>query len=319
VIAAEHHDPAFIWTSWRHLSSPYGELFTLLSYPLALVSLGVAYWILKVVTVALALAFVWLVYKVACQLGRDPRLAVLFVAINPIVLLYEVGGFHNDPFMLVPAMGAISLLLAKRYRLAGAMLMAAISVKFTMLLLLPFLVLAAPGARQRIQMLLGAALAAVPMVVLSVIAFGASLPNLSDQSRILTPYSIVNLAGWVLGLGGATQGLILLASVALVGAVAFAVVRVAQGRYDWLTAAGWCTVGLLASLSWLMPWYVIWLLPLAAVVASDRLRTVSLVLTVFLVMTFMPLTGTVLSELHVNPMSSPVGHASTVFERRHQS
>jgi hypothetical protein len=34
-------------------------------------------------------------------------------------------------------------------------------------------------------------------------------------------------------------------------------------RRDWLSGAGWATLALLASLGWLMPWYVIWLLPLA--------------------------------------------------------
>jgi hypothetical protein len=314
VIASEQHDPVFVWTSWHHLSSPYGELFTLITYPLALISLPLAYWILKASTVALVLVFVWLVYKVACQLGRDPRLAVLFVAINPIVLLYEVGGFHNDPFMLVPAMAAISLLLARRYRLAGAMMLLAISIKFTMVLLLPFLLLAAPGVRARLRLLAGAALTAAPLIAVSVVAFGASLPNLADQSKIITPYSVLNLFGWLIGLGGAPTGLIALAAVALVIVIAFAVVRVAQGRYDWVTAAGWCTVALLASLSWLMPWYVIWILPLAAVVASVRLRAAALVFTVFLVLTFMPLTGTVLQSMGVNALASPVGHAAAVFD-----
>jgi hypothetical protein len=231
------------------------------------------------------------------------------------VLMYEVGGFHNDPFMLVPAMGAISLLLARRYKFAGALLMVAISVKFTMVLLLPFLLLAAPGMRQRLQFLIGSAIAAVPLVLVSLLAFGLSLPNLSDQSRLITPFSILNLAGWLIGLGGAAPALIVLASVALVGAVAFAARRVFQERLDWLTAAGWCTIALLASLSWLMPWYVIWVLPLAAVVASDRLRKAALVLTVFLVFTFLPLTGTVLSKLNVNAMSSSVGQKSTVLEK----
>jgi hypothetical protein len=316
VIAAEQRDPVFVWTSWRHLASPYGELFTLLTYPLALISLPLAYWILKSVTVLLALTFVWLVYRVARQLGRDPRFAVLLVAINPIMLMYEVGGFHNDPFMLVPAMGAISLLLARRYKLAGALLMVAISVKFTMVLLLPFLLLAAPDLRRRLQLVAGSALAAVPLVVVSLLAFGFSLPNLSDQSTLITPYSIPNLAGWVLGLGGAAPALIALASVALVGAVGFAVVRVYQGRYSWVTAAGWCTIGLVASLSWLMPWYVVWVLPLAAVAASQRLRTAALVLTVFLVLTFMPLTGTVLSELNVNVMSGHVGQKASALNQR---
>jgi hypothetical protein len=316
VIAAEQHDPVYQWTSWHNLASPYGELFTLLTYPLALVSLPLAYWILKSVTVALALAFVWLVYKCACQLGRDPRLAVLIVAVNPIMLLYEVGGFHNDPFMLVPAMAAISLLLARRYRLAGAVLMLAVAIKFTMVLLLPFLLLAAPAGRKRVQMLIGFVLAAIPLAVVSVAAFGLTLPNFAQQSRVVTPFSILNLLGWLIGLGGAAPGLIRFADVVLVAVIAFAIARVVRRRLDWLSAAGWCTVALIVSLAWVMPWYVVWLLPLAAISASARLRTTALALTIFLVLTFMPLTGTAFTNAGINPMASHVGRAAASLSQR---
>jgi len=41
---------------------------------------------------------------------------------------------------------------------------------------------------------------------------------------------------------------------------------------DWVRATGWAAFGLLVASSWLMPWYVIWALPLAAV-TRDRLLT----------------------------------------------
>jgi hypothetical protein len=39
----------------------------------------------------------------------------------------------------------------------------------------------------------GAALAALPLALMSVALFGFSLPNLAGQSDLLTPYSIANL------------------------------------------------------------------------------------------------------------------------------
>ena len=102
VIGVEFHDPVFRFTTWHHLRSPYGHLFTAITYPIAMLPIPVAYWVLKVLTVLLSLAFIWLVWKCATLLGRDPRFAVLFVAANPIYLIYAVGGFHNDFFMLVP-------------------------------------------------------------------------------------------------------------------------------------------------------------------------------------------------------------------------
>src|SRR5205807_6974105 len=67
-IADAAHDPVFRLTTWHHLHSPYGPLFTALSYPLAFTSLPVAYWTLKLVTVLMSLAFVALVWQCARQL-----------------------------------------------------------------------------------------------------------------------------------------------------------------------------------------------------------------------------------------------------------
>ena len=52
VIKQEMFDPVYRFTSWHNLRSPYGPLFTAITYPLAFVSLPVAYWMLKIVTVA---------------------------------------------------------------------------------------------------------------------------------------------------------------------------------------------------------------------------------------------------------------------------
>ena len=75
-------------------------------------------------------------------------------------------------------------------------------------------------------------------------------------------------------------------------------------RGDWVSRAGWATLALIASLAWLMPWYLIWLAPLAALGASPALRRAMLALTAFLVLTFMPATGIYLS----NHGTRPAGH-----------
>ncbi len=208
MIADEIHDPVYRFTTWHHLHSPYGELFTVITYPLAWLPLPVAYWVLKVITVLMSLAFIALVGICARLLGRDPRFALLFVAANPIFLMYAIPGFHNDFFMLVPSTAAVALLLARRDRSAGAMLMVAVAVKFTAGLLLPFLLLAARPSFRRVRIIEGAVLAGIPLLGLSLALFGLSLPNLSDQATLLTDWSIPNLFGLVIGIGGGTHGLL---------------------------------------------------------------------------------------------------------------
>ncbi len=223
VIKQEFFDPIYGFTTWHNLRSPYGSLFTALTYPLAFVSIPLAYWGMKLSAVLLSLGFLALVWQCARQLGRDPRYALVFVALNPIYLIYAVGGFHNDFMMLVPSMAAISFVLARRDRLAGAALVFAIAVKFTAVLLLPFLLVAVATRERRLRVIAGAALAAVPMIALSLALFGFSIPNLSDQSSLLTDFSIPNIVGLAIGVGGGTPALLKVAIVCVVLVVAYEV------------------------------------------------------------------------------------------------
>jgi len=310
-IANEYFDPVYYFATWRHYHSPYGQVFTVLTYPLGLMSLSASYWVLKVGIVLLMGAFIALVWKCARQLGYDPRFAVVFVALNPLILLDDVGGFHNDPVMLVPMMGAISLLLARRYRWAGAALAVAIGVKPTIVLLLPFMMLAARPARQSLQVLLGTVLGAIPLVIVSIALFGLSMPNVADQSIIVTPLSVVNLAGVALHLGGASPGVEEASKIVLVLFVGgLLVTAITRGRPDWLSGAGWATLALLVCTAWLMPWYIVWVLPLVAISASRRLRRAMAVFMVFALISFLPLTAMLLGRWHINLMNSPADEAA---------
>ena len=320
-IALEPHDPVYGFSTWYDLHSPYGPLFTAATYLLPFGTLAPAYWLIKVTTVIASLGFLALVWVCARRLGRDPRFPLLFVAANPIYLVWAIGGFHNDFFMLIPATGAIALLCGgvgsdRRVhpRWAGAVLMVAVAVKFSAVLLLPFLLVAVPRSRQRRDILVGAILAAIPLAALSVALFGLNLPNLQDQSTLLTGFSIPNLFGLLIGIGGGTPGLLRLAKVVLV----LVVLVLLRRRGDWISRAGWATLALLASLGWLMPWYVIWALPLAALGTSPRLRRATLTFGAFLILTFVPVTAIYESQHGINLLSGSAGQAAQTFAQKLQ-
>jgi hypothetical protein len=313
VIAQEVHDPVYRFTTWHHLHSPYGPLFTAVTYLLPIGSLAASYWLLKVTAVLASLAFLALVWQCARQLGRDPRFALVFVAFNPIYLVYAIGGFHNDFLMLVPSTGAIALLLARRDRSAGAVLMLAVAIKFTAILLLPFLFVAVRPARRRmLHIIEGSLAAALPLAALSIAVFGFSIPNLQDQSTLLTDFSIPNVLGLVLGVGGGAPVLLRIIDVAVVAAI----VILLRQRGDWISRAGWATLALIISLAWLMPWYVIWLTPLAALGSSVRLRRASLAVTVFLVVTFLPATSIYMTSHNLSPLNTHAGQVSSALQRK---
>jgi hypothetical protein len=322
VIGQEAHDPVFRFSTWHNLHSPYGPLFTAGTFALPTGSLSTSYWLLKAVTVSASLGFLALLWRCARQLGRDPRFVLAFVALNPIYMIFAIGGFHNDFFMLLPATAAIALVTAVgkdedaaplRDLGAGAVLMLAVSVKFTAILLLPFLLVAVGSGRRRLRILAGALLGAIPLALLSIALFGLSLPNLQDQSTLLTQFSIPNVVGLALGIGGGSP---LLLRVADVGVAVAVVLLLLRHRGDWVSRAGWATLALIASLAWLMPWYLIWLTPLAALGTSRALRRAALVLTVFLIVTFVPATGIYLTRHGIDPMATAAGHASNVLQHK---
>ncbi len=113
-ISEPHSDPAFLLSNWHELLSPYGPLFTLLTF--ALVPLGVAgaFWAVKGILVVTSLGVVYLVWRCAELLGRDPVRAVVFVGLNPVVLVFGLGGDHNDFITVFFVMLGIYLLLRAR-------------------------------------------------------------------------------------------------------------------------------------------------------------------------------------------------------------
>jgi hypothetical protein len=312
-ISAETYDPVFQLSSWHDLKSPYGELFTMLSYPLGLIGLATAYWIVKVVTVALSLGFVWLIERCAVRLDADPRRAVAFVALNPIFIVYAVGGFHNDFFMLVPMMGALLLVLSGRDRAAGACLMAAIAVKFTAVILGPFLLVALATWPRRRRFVEGGAIAFVPIAAASLALFGTSLPNLSQQSTLLTNFSAPNLVGLIFGVGG-SKAVLHIATVLLLAVIAYLLVR---RRERWLEGAGWSTVALILSLSWVVPWYVVWMLPFAVLGRSAGLRRAAVLLTVYMLLTFAPSTTQFMNDHDLSLLTiTKAGRAALSLQHR---
>jgi Glycosyltransferase family 87 len=306
VIAGEVYDPAYLFAGWHHLSSPYGPLFTALTYPLAWLPLSAAFWVIKVVITLCSLGLLALVYRCARMLRRDPRYVLAFVALNPIYFVYALGGFHNDFLMLLPAFAAILLVLSGRDRSAGVLLVAAIAIKFTMLLLLPFLLVAVKPFRRRLRLILGAVMGAIPLIALSIVLFGTSLPNLQDQTSNLTEFSVPNVVGDIIGAGGGAPWLLHVADVLLVLTVLLMLVR----RGDWLSRTGWAVFALILSLAWVMPWYLIWLTPLAALGTSIRLRRATIVLSLFMLVTAVPFTYWFLADRGINPLGGAAGKAS---------
>jgi alpha-1,6-mannosyltransferase len=297
-----HTDPSYALGNWHHLRSPYGPLFTLITY--ALVPLGVkgSFWALKLLMAAASLGTLALVWKAARALGRSEVAAVALVAFNPIVLIWGLGADHNDALMMLFVLLAVYVALRGAWGGAGAALVAAVFIKASAAVLLPLLLAAGSGRR----LLFGALVGAAGLALASIGVFGLHLPDLVTQSRLVTAIGIPNLVGLALGQGGETVGLQFAFGLLVALTVAGSTIWVRRGG-DWIAACGVSMLVLVISLSWAAPWYVLWILPFAALSAGRRLRATVIVLGAYFILAFMPAAALLAGDAGFRPADTPLG------------
>jgi len=287
--AAAPHDATYPYVGWHGATTVYGPLFTLGSYPLGALGLSGALWTAKAMTALASLGCTALVWACARRLGREPLPAAMFVGLNPVLLVYGVGGAHNDLLMMLLALSSLYLVLAGR-EVGGAVTIAgAAAVKLSAGLLLPFLLIRAHRPRRA---LLGSLGAAVALGAVAFAAFGTHalsfLHVLSVQQQHGSLHSVPKTVSEILGLGSTGDPVRPFAT-ACFAVVLLGLLIYARRGGDWLTAAGGATLGLLVATTWLLPWYVVWLLPLAGLSESRSLRLGALGLSAFVLALRIPL------------------------------
>jgi hypothetical protein len=254
-------DPAFphIGGAWRDSTSVYGPLFTLASEPVAAAagsSADAAAWLFK----SLAALATLVAAALAAMLARRRAFAVALVAWNPLVALHFAGGGHNDAWLAACVMAALVLAARGRREWAGAAWVAAIFIKWVAAVLLPLRLLE-ERARGRRFGWAGLAAAAAVVVAAATLrygwhwagAFGPLARNANKETQFALPHRLKE--------AGVPHGVaIALFAAAFAVAYAWLALQAWRGRARLGLAAGF----LLCATPYLVPWYVIWALPLAA-------------------------------------------------------
>jgi hypothetical protein len=268
--AAVPSDPTFPHVGWADSTSAYGPLFTLLTFPLASLSVPAALWTLKGLAAASVLGLAALAARLAPARGVDPDRALVAVALNPLVLVHVVGGAHNDALMALLLLGGCGAVLALCERAGGAALLAAAAVKVSAAFAAPFALLGA--GRRWSRLLLGACGALAAVAVVALLAFGPhaidSVGVAGENQGRVSSFSIPNLLSEALNLD---IDLVRTALGLAYAALLLSLLRRVNRGGDWLAATGWAALGLLLASAWLLPWYVVWALPFAALGRDDRL------------------------------------------------
>jgi hypothetical protein len=288
-------DPVFAHVTWTEATSAYGPLFTLATYPLAWLPVGVAVAALKAVAALSVLGLAAVVARLAAWRGVNPLRAAAFVALNPLVLVHVVGGAHNDGLTMLLAMLSVAAILSGRELSGGATLVAAVATKASALFLTPFALLATANQgsmglkrppyghlRPIGRLLVGGLLVAAGVCGAAYLAFGwewlhafgLAGENQGRTSHMSIPITFARLTGL-------DPSAVRAAALALYGAaLANLLLRTWQG-HDWIRAAAWAAAGLLLATSWLLPWYLIWPLPLVAISRDRPLQLLALILTAY--------------------------------------
>jgi hypothetical protein len=270
VPADQPTDAVLPFVGWRHTPSVYGPVFAIAAYPLGVIGVAPALWTLKLLSGLAVLALAAVTAHIASIRGGDPQRCAAMVALNPLVLVHVVGGAHNDSLMILAVMGGVALLVSGRQLKGGVALALAFGLKASAIFAIPFAI-AGNGRRARLVGSLAVAGAVITAVVFA--AFGtdaAAAARLVSQTQALAshyslPSTIARLTGVPIH---PVRAVAVVSYLALVG---WLLVWTVRGG-DWVRATGWAGFGLLVSSAWLMPWYVIWVLPLAAI-ARDRVLT----------------------------------------------
>jgi Glycosyltransferase family 87 len=277
----------FVGAKWSYIPSAYGPVFTAMSYLFAPLSIAASVLAYKSLAAFASLATVALVWNAARLRGVDPVKAAALVGLNPLVVIYGVGGGHNDLLMLVAMTAGVYLLLRQRGRAGGALLVLATGIKLTAGLVLPFAFAGAPGrpARtRRRELAIGAGLTAVLLAALTLALFGSgSLNLLATLNKTQNEGDWHSIPGFITSRFGLGNGTIvgipgLLLGVGFVAVLCWLVRKVGRGELDWIDGAGWATVAILVTATALLPWYVAWLLPLVALSGDRRLWRSAIVL-----------------------------------------
>ena len=273
---------------FRFAVSVYGPLFTLGSYPLGAGSVGFALWAFKAVAALSVAAIALLTARLARMRGVAAAPAAAFVALNPLVLVHVVGGAHNDGTMVALALLGAVALLAGRPAGAGVGLVCAAAVKASGALYAPFALLGAHGERRRL--LAGAVATAALIGAVTLALFGGSaaeaLGVAGDNQETVSRWSVPGTLARITGID--VDPIRAVFAAAYGALVILLLLRTWRGS-DWVRMAGWAAFGLLVATSWMVPWYVVWLLPLAAVSRDRALQAASIALTLFQVINAIPL------------------------------
>ena len=277
---------------WQDTPAPYGPLFILMAKSVAwLVGTNVIAGVLLMrLTLVLGLVLlVWALPELTRRLGGSVPVALWIAVANPLMVIHMVGGGHND-LLVMGLLATGSLVMLRGGHVAGiALATAAMAVKASAGVALPFLVLVwaahFSGSRTARITKAGAAGVGVFAAVFAAITLAAQvnlgwLPALSAPSMIVNwmsvPTGVGEFVHWLLEIPFDLPKQPFVNVARIIGAAALLYIAVRQwwaardGGPDAVRRAGIVLLAVAVLSPATLPWYVSWGMALVAAAPWSR-------------------------------------------------
>lgn len=299
---------------WAESPSPYGPLFLMISQSFWFLSDGIPevavalFRLLSVVGVLLMLAFI---PRLARAFGSEPSWALWICLLNPLSLLVFLPAAHNDSLMIGLMLAGCWYALQRKRLIALLLLVAAVAVKPIAMVVVPFAVLLSlESTRSHLLRIREWGIAGIlggGALILAGYALGIGLgwlPSALAAGSAIEPIAPVGLLGtgagmffaWVIGADAELIAGWVYTAARLAAAVVLTVVllRPRLGtlvRDNLVLWSGYGLAVVVLSSTVLQPWYLLWLLPLFAVVHVYRGRVLMWVTLLITVLVLVSMVG----------------------------
>ncbi|CAJ1582222.1 alpha-(1-_6)-mannopyranosyltransferase A [[Mycobacterium] wendilense] len=128
---------------WTTTTAPYGPAFILIAKIVTMLvgdNVIAGTMVLRLCMLPGLVLLIWATIRIARRLQANAAVALWICVLNPLVIIHLMGGVHNEMLMVGLMMAGIALTLDRRPVLGIALATAAVAVKATAGLALPFLV-----------------------------------------------------------------------------------------------------------------------------------------------------------------------------------
>jgi hypothetical protein len=290
-------DAWFNLLHWREIPTPYGPLWLAIGlgpYRLFGGSLLANLYALKALSAVAVLGCLALIVAAWRNSDRaQAATAIVLFGWNPLILIELVCNGHNDGVMVFFLVAALTAALRDKWLIAWPALSAAMLIKATAGLFLPFMLVAclrrlqADPHRRAVADVLGGGLLGVALAIGLYGLFWAGPDTLRHLSRaqlgtvMNSPVAALLILSQYTGLPVEMRvvSVILASNIAFASGYLICLLRQWQGRATLVTASfDGVAVFLFIGASWFWPWYVAWLLIPAALLQNDRRHVLAIVL-----------------------------------------